>query len=364
MKRRSTSGAIIAVLLLGLLIFGIVYYAWNTVTSIFQPVDAAGQGRVIAIQIRKGESTAQIADDLQAKGLIRNALAFRLWARIKGLDAQLQAGGYNHLNTSMTISDIIDQLLTASPDVIYVSIPEGYRIEQIAHAFAEAGLVRFNEQDFLKYALHPGQFPDAGKYPVLKLIPQGHSMEGLLFPATYDIPIDGNARDVMNRMLTTFNDNVQKNGLVAMAKAHGLNEYQMVILASIVQREVLNNSDAPGVAGVYWNRAFSTVPNDTAGLLGADPTVQYARDSEKPPKAYWLPLADSGKNIATNSPWNTYIFKGLPPTPICSPGLATLLAAAVPTKSNYFYFFSTKSGSIVYATTYNEFLKKYNSTPH
>src|SRR5438105_4166143 len=288
MKRRSTSGAIIAVLLLGLLIFGIVYYAWNTVTSIFQPVDAAGQGRVIAIQIRKGESTAQIADDLQAKGLIRNALAFRLWARIKGLDAQLQAGGYNHLNTSMTISDIIDQLLTASPDVIYVSIPEGYRIEQIARAFAEAGLVRFNEQDFLKYALHPGQFPDAGKYLVLKLIPQGHSMEGLLFPAT----------------------------------------------------------------------------NDTAGLLRADPTVQYARDSEKPPKAYWLPLADSGKNIATNSPWNTYIFKGLPPTPICSPGLATLLAAAVPTKSNYFYFFSTKSGSIVYATTYNEFLKKYNSTPH
>ena len=189
-------------------------------------------------------------------------------------------------------------------------------------------------------------------------------MEGLLFPATYDIPIDGNARDVMNRMLTTFNDNVQKNGLLAMAKAHGLNEYQMVILASIVQREVLNNSDAPGVAGVYWNRAFSTVPNDTAGLLGADPTVQYARDSEKPPKAYWLPLADSGKNIATNSPWNTYIFKGLPPTPICSPGLATLLAAAAPAKSNYFYFFSTKSGSIVYATTYNEFLKKYNSTPH
>src|SRR5205807_1288907 len=177
MKRRSTRGAIIAVLLLGLLIFGIVYYAWNTVTSIFQPVDAAGQGRVIPIQIRKGESTAQIA-----------------------------------------------------------------------HAFAEAGLVRFNEQDFLKYALHPGQFPDAGKYSALKLIPQGHSMEGLLFPATYDIPIDGNARDVMNRMLTTFNDNVQKNGLVAMAKAHGLNEYQMVILASIVQREVLNNSDAPGVA--------------------------------------------------------------------------------------------------------------------
>src|SRR2546421_6197903 len=300
MKRRSTRGAIIAVLLLGLLIFGIVYYAWNTVTSIFQPVDAAGQGRVIPIQIRKGESTAQIADDLQAKGLIRNALAFRLWARIKGLDAQLQAGGYNHLNTSMTISDIIDQLLTASPDVIYVSIPEGYRIEQIAHAFAEAGLVRFNEQDFLKYALHPGQFPDAGKYSALKLIPQGHSMEGLLFPATYDIPIDGNARDVMNRMLTTFNDNVQKNGLVAMAKAHGLNEYQMVILASIVQREVLNNSDAPGVAGVYWNRAFSTVPNDTAGFFVVRPLGPNEPPLVKTPQPPCRPPAGTGKKNLNN----------------------------------------------------------------
>lgn len=364
MKRRSARGSIIAVLLLGLLIFGLVYYTWSTAAAIFQPVDASGQGRDIRIQIHKGETAAQVADDLQAKGLIRNALAFRLWARIKGLDAQLQAGGYNHLNTSMTISDIIDQLLTGSPDVVYVTIPEGYRIEQIAHAFAEAGLVKFNEQDFLKYTLHPDQFPDASKYPVLKLIPRNHSMEGLLFPATYDIPIDGTTGDVVNRMLTAFDDYTQKYGLVATAKAHGLNEYQMVILASIVQREILYKSDAPGVAGVYWNRAFSTVPNDTAGFLGADPTVQYARDTENRPTKYWLPLADSGKNIAPNSPWNTYTFKGLPPTPICSPGLVTLQAAASPAKSNYFYFFNAKNGSVVYATTYNEFLQKFNSTPH
>src|SRR5947209_1345899 len=355
MKRRSTRGAIIAVLLLGLLIFGIVYYAWNTVTSIFQPVDAAGQGRVIAIQIRKGESTAQIADDLQAKGLIRNALAFRLWARIKGLDRQLEAGGYSHLNTSMTISDIIDQLLNAAPDVFYVTIPEGYRLEQIARVFAGAGLVKFNQQDFLKYTKHPTQFPDAAKYPILKLIPAGHSMEGLLFPATYDMPLNANAQDVVNRMLTAFDHYVQKYDLVAQARANKLNEYQMVILASLVQREINNLKDAPGVAGVYWNRFMNDVPNDTAGYLGSDPSVQYARDSQTPPQRYWLPLQDSGKNIATNSLWNTYVNQGFPPTPICSPGLATLQAAASPTKSSYFYFLSTKTGSIVYAKTYNEF---------
>lgn len=356
MRGRSARSAIIAVLLLGLVIFGSVYYAWHTATDIFQPV-SSGPGKVIPIQITKGESTAQIADDLQRKGLIRNALAFRVWARIKGLDTQLQAGGYNHLNTSMTISDIIDQLLNASPDVFYVSIPEGYRIEQIANAFAAAGLAKFNEQDFLNYTKHPAQFPDYNKYPILKAIPHNYGMEGLLFPATYDIPIDGTARDVVNRMLTAFDDYVQQNNLVAKAQANHLTEYQMVILASLVQREISNNRDAPGVAGVYYNRAMNTIPNDTAGYLGSDPSVEYARDTINPPKQYWLPLQDFGKNVAPNSPWNTYVNAGLPPTPICSPGLATLSAAASPTKSDNFYFLSTNKGTIVYAKTYQDFQK-------
>jgi len=355
MRRRNVRSAIIAVFLLGILVFAGAYYAWITLTDIFQPVSPPEAGRTIPIEIKKGETTAQIADDLQAKGLIRNALAFRVWARIKGLDTQLQAGGYTHLNTSMTISDIINQLITASPDVFYVTVPEGYRIEQIARAFANVGLVKFNEQDFLKYTRHPGQFPDVARHPVLKLIPPGQSMEGLLFPATYDMPINANAQDVVNRMLTAFDDKVKKYDLVARARANKLNEYQMVILASLVQREILHIQDAPGVAGVYWNRLMNDVPNDTAGYLGADPTVQYARDSQTPPKQYWLPLQDSGKNIATNSPWNTYVNQGLPPTPICSPGLATLQAAASPAKSDYFYFLNTKTGTVVYAKTYEEF---------
>ena len=169
------------------------------------------------------------------------------------------------------------------------------------------------------------------------------------------MPINANAQDVVNRMLTAFDDYAQKYDLVARARANKLNEYQMIILASLVQREILHLQDAPGVAGVYWNRFMNNVPNDTAGYLGSDPSVQYARDSQTPPQQYWQPLQDSGKNIATNSPWNTYVIQGLPPTPICSPGLATLQAAASPAKSDYFYFLSTKTGSIVYAKTYKEF---------
>ncbi len=147
MRRIGPRGAIISVLLLGALIFSGVYYAWNTTSDIFlQPVDATGAGRSIPFEIMAGETTAQIADNLQQKDLIRNALAFRVWARIKGLDTRLQAGIYKKLTTKMTISDIIDQLLNAQPDAIRVVISEGWRLEQIAGRFASVGLVKFKAE--------------------------------------------------------------------------------------------------------------------------------------------------------------------------------------------------------------------------
>src|SRR5579872_5391803 len=188
MKKRGPRVAIMSVLLLGLLIFGGVYFAWSTVTDVFQPVNS-GQPNTVAFVINSGDSGAQIADALQSKGLIRNSLAFRIWARIKGLDTQLQAGAYN-LSPSMTIDQIIAQLLHGQPDAIPVTILEGWRIEQIANKFAHNDaafppLTKFNEKDFLNYTLHPNQFPDYAKYPFLQTIPAGHSMEGLLFPDTY-----------------------------------------------------------------------------------------------------------------------------------------------------------------------------------
>jgi UPF0755 protein len=354
MKKRRSRGriAIVAVFLLGLLIFGGVYFAWTTVTDIFQPV-TTGQGKTIALVIQSGESTLQIADDLQAKGLIRNALAFRVWARIKGLDTHLQAGAYN-LDTSMTIDAIIGQLLNAQPDYLVVAIPEGWRIEQMAQRFGAAGLPRFNVQDFLKYTKNPAQFPDVKKYPILKSIPQGASMEGLLFPDTYLIPVNATARDVVNMMLTEFTGKVQQDQLEAKAKQNRLSLYQMVILASIVEREVIFENDRPLVASVYWNRIYRQ-NNETLGFLDADPTVQYARDSQPGTTVYWKPLQDAGRNINPTSVWNTYTHKGLPPTPICSPGLASMEAAASPASTGYYFFLSKKDGHNVYAKTQAEF---------
>ncbi len=357
MKRRGSRAAIISVLLLGLLIFGGVYFAWTTVTDVFQPVNS-NQPKTVAFVIQNGESGAQIADALQAKGLIRNALAFRVWARIKGLDTQLQAGAYN-LSPSMTIDQIIAQLLHGQPDAIPVTILEGWRIEQIANRFAHNDtayppLTKFNEQDFLNYTLHPTRFPDFANYAILKSIPAGDSMEGLLFPDTYLVPVNATARDVINMMLTEFNNKVQQNHLDTLAKQNRLSLYQMVILASIVQREALFDNDRPLVASVYWNRIYK--PNaETVSKLDADPTVQYARDSAPGTKVYWTPLNNSGNLIATTSLWNTYTHTGFPPTPICSPGLASLEGAASPAKTGHYFFLSKPDGHNVYADTNAEF---------
>lgn len=352
MKKRGQRGAIVAVLLLGLLIFAGVYFSWTMVTDIFQPVNS-DQGKTVAIVVQSGDDARQIADELQAKGVIRNALAFRIWARIKGLDTHLQAGAYN-LNTGMTIDAIINQLLNAQPDYYVISIPEGFRIEQIAQRLGAANMPRFKTQEFLNYTKNPTQFPDAAKYPILKSIPSGDSMEGLLFPDTYLIPVNATARDAVNIMLLEFTNKVQQNHLEAKANQNKLSLYQMVILASIVEREAIFAQDRPLVASVYWNRIYR--PNaETESFLDADPTVQYARDSQPGTITYWKPLQDVGANIAHTSPWNTYVQKGFPPTPICSPGLASMIAASSPTRTDYYFFLSKKDGTNVYAKTAAEF---------
>jgi UPF0755 protein len=360
--RRGPRVAIVAVLLVGAIIFGVTYYVWNTTTDIFQPVTSAGKGKSISIEISPGETTNQIATDLQNKGLIRNATAFRIWARIKGLDTHLEAGIYKKLNTSMTISDIIDQLLNAQPDAVRILIVEGWRLEQLARQFSASGLVKFKSSDFLEYTKHIDKFPDAAKYPILKNVPQGSSMEGLLFPASYEVPVDATATDVIDLLLQQMTDTIHQYHLDTTAQQHQLSLYQMLTLASIVEREAGPQNDVTergGIASVYWNRVYK--PNDeTVGLLQADPTVQYARDTMSPPTKYWTPLADSGGKIAADSPWNTYVVKGFPPTPICSPGLASLQAAAAPANTDYYYFLTKKDGHAVFAKTNAEFQQDEN----
>ena len=359
MKRPGGSkAAVISIILVAVIIFIGLYYAWSTVTSIFLPVSDAKNAKTVSITVKPGETTADIAEKLEKNGIIKNAFAFRLWSRVRGLDGKLQAGVYNKLNSSMTIDKIIDEFMNAQPDATQVLVKEGYRLEEIANAVAQSSpvLVNFKKDEFLKYAHNIKSFPDYGKYPLLKQISQqSDSMEGFLFPATYEIPVDADARVVIQRMITKTTEVLQENKLEALAKQHQMSLYDLVTLASVVERETGKvEEDRPNIASVYWNRLYKVNP-EIGKLLQADPTVQYARDNQEKPAKYWTPLQDSGGNVYPDSPYNTYTQAGLPPTPICSPGLASLKAVAERPDTDYYYFFADKTGKSHFAKTHAEF---------
>ncbi|GER87376.1 aminodeoxychorismate lyase [Dictyobacter vulcani] len=356
MRRPRSRAAIFSILVVGILIFLGVLYAWNTANDIFLRPTGTSKTNV-TVDIQPGETTAEIAADLQKKGVIRNAYAFIIWARVKGLDKKLEAGVYKKINSSMTISDIIDNLQNGRPDEILVRVKEGKRIEEIANIAAAANLPNFNKEQFLTYAKNVNKYPDANKYPLLlNSVPDGGSMEGLLFPDTYELAPTATARDLLKSMLTEMTDNVTKNHLDQEAKKRNMGVYDFLTLASIVEREAGLHDDKSKIASVYWNRLYTDSGKaQTVGKLQADPTVQYARDSEKTPDKYWLPLEDSGANIAPNSRWNTYSVVGLPPSPICSPGLDSLKAAANPANTNFVYFFTAKDGKTYYQATLQQF---------
>lgn len=352
MKKQGLSTIIASLLLIGVLFAGF-WETWSAVAGYLE-VPPTTKTSSITLTIQPNETIQQISDELQAKGLIRNALIFRLWAKIKGLDTSLQAGVYN-LTPGQTIDQIIAKLQDGQPDAKNLLVVDGWRLEQIANQLDSLNLANFNKQDFLNYTHHPDQFPDKAKYPLLTNLT---SMEGLLYPDTYSIPTNAKTVQIIDLMLDDLNQVIQSNNLVALAQQHNLTEYQMLTLASIVQREASDNAQMPLIAGIYWKRINQPSADVGGPLLQSDPTVEYAYDTDHPPvppAEYWVDLNQygTGRTIETNSPWNTYINPGWPPTPISSPSLAALLAAASPSTTNCYYFFTKPSdGSLICEPTY------------
>jgi UPF0755 protein len=262
--RKRGRGAMIAVFLVAIVVFGVIYEAWNTVTTVFEP-PATGQTQQVKLVIDPNESITQIADDLYQKGLIHNTMAFTIWAKVKGLDTSLQAGVY-YLTPGLNMDGIIAKLQNGQPDGKNLLVIDGWRLEQIADQ-ANGVVAGFNKKDFLNWTHHPDKFPDAAKYPILQ---NKKNMEGLLFPDTYAVPVNYNTTQIIDMMLDEMSTNVQP--LLADAKKQGLDEYQLITMASIVQREASNAGQMPKIAGIYLN-LLQRPSKETVGNLSSDPTV-------------------------------------------------------------------------------------------
>ncbi|MEK7476908.1 MAG: endolytic transglycosylase MltG [Candidatus Coatesbacteria bacterium] len=275
----------------------------------------AGSPRVTLVEFAPGTSAAVIAGNLESAGLIRSAFWFRVLARVTG--RPLLAGEYGFRRASLL--RVLHALQAGRVYLHRVLVREGDALPQIADALAREGLAA----DSMRTA--------AMSRPLLrKLGIPGPSAEGFLFPDTYLIPKSFTGEQIVAMMARRFSDRVPK-ALLEEAKARGLDVLRLVTLASIVEKEARDPGERPVIAGVFRNRLKRGMP------LQADPTVLYGLNR-------WdarLTL----KDLQVDHPYNTYRRRGLPPGPICSPGLACLEAAASPAEVPFLYFVTRKDGT-------------------
>lgn len=318
-----------------------------------QPALAATAGsstQPVPFAIETGETATSVAERLQEMGLISDAGLFRLYMRYNGIDQRIEAGDFE-LATAMTMPEVAQALQNALVREVTVSIPEGWRAEQVAELLQDEGIM--DAESFMA-AVRLGD-PVAlglGSYDFLRGRPAGASLEGYLFPDTYRIPARAKPADLLAAMLDNFQEKAPP-GLSAAAASSGLSLADAVTLASIVEREAVQADERPLIASVYRNRLSGACEAEVGGrYLQADPTVQYARG--RAGDWWWKPQSVEEYQFV-QSPYNTYLHPGLPPGPIASAGLSALEAAVQPAETQYCFFVATgEDGRHVFARTYAE----------
>lgn len=318
-----------------------------------QPMLTSAPGssdRPVPFVIEPGETATMVANRLEQVGLIRDAGLFSLYMRYNGIDQRIEAGDFV-LAANMTMPEIAQSLQKALVQEVTVTIPEGWRAEEIAEALEREGIM---EADNFLATVRAGN-PVAlglGEFNFLADRPAGASLEGYLHPDTYRIPARAQPSDLLGPMLDNFEEKVSSE-LRAAAIASGLSLYEAVVLASIVEREAVQADERPLIASVYRNRLSGLCNAEVGGpYLQADPTVQYARG--RPGEWWWKPSSVEEYKFVQD-PYNTYLNPGLPPSPIANPGLSALEAVVRPAETQYCFFVATgEDGRHVFARTFAE----------
>jgi uncharacterized YceG family protein len=316
-----------------LLLIPVALVAWLLI-SLFQPFHGEGEGRV-PVEIPQGASVGEVGDILDEEGVVASSTFFEARVTLSGKRDELYPGTYA-LAEDMSYGDAIDAISTPPISrTIDVTIPEGLSRAQVAPLLRDAGVSGNYVRDTVSY----GNF-DPGEYGA----PNGANLEGFLFPATYELPAKGTTRQLVGRQLDAFKQNIAGVDL-SYAKSKNLTVYDVLIIASMIEREVQIPEERRLVSAVIYNRLKQDIP------LGIDATIRFAVDN------YTDPLTVS--QLETPSPYNTRLNLGLPPGPIGNPGLAAMQAAASPAQVGYRYYVVKPGtcGEHSFSKTYDEFLQ-------
>ena len=315
-----------------LVIVGILIIGGGLGALYFVPNTFAQDDGTQVVVIEKGQTGTEIADMLFERGLIRSTQGFKLWLYLSGTNDKLQTGHYQIPN-KVTVRELISLL-----ESIRVTIPEGYTVGDIAIVLEKNQIMK--AKDFLAEA------KTYVPYPYMKgTKPATYPVEGFLFPSTYEIPVGATPRDVIQMMADEMNRYLTP-AVKKQIQAQHMSIHDFVTLASIVERESLFDADRPTIAGVFKKRLAHGIP------LQSDATISYVLGYAKEN----VTIGDT----QLQSPYNTYVSKGLPPGPIANPGKKALDAVLHSENTDYLYFVADKEGHNHFSKSYEEHLAEVN----
>jgi UPF0755 protein len=289
----------------------------------------SGSGKnVYLFDFGRGESLKSIATALEERKVIKSAGFFVLYARLHGDAGRLKAG-YYQLSDALSPVEILRRMVAGEVFVFRFTVPEGYSIYQIAELLSERRM--FDKGVFLKECFNRSLLSELGI--------EGKSVEGYLYPSTYDIKPGISPADVIRLMVKQFEKVYQKD-FSGRAPECGLSKREVIILASMIEKEAMASVERPIIASVFHNRLQRGMP------LQSDPTAVYGVRA--------FAGSVTKEDICRNTPYNTYLIGGLPPGPIGNPGREAIEAVINPAKTDYLYFVAKKDGTHFFSRTLEE----------
>lgn len=319
-----------AVFFVGVLLLASLFFLGN------KPRDE----RVVSFEIEKGENLWNTASNLKKEGIIESKIYFVWYVYKNDYRGKIKAGKYM-LSSNLKVPEIVIILTegdkSGEKESRKITFPEGFSLEQMAKRLTENG---FDGDGFLELTKDPKYFINKYEFSFLSDIPEGKGLEGYLFPDTHSFFIEASAEDIIVKILDNFDNRVSED-LMAEIERQNKSVYEILTMASIIEKESNNAEDKKMVSGVFYNR----IKNGQA--LQSCATLAFVLGEDKSQYSY--------EDTQVNSPYNTYINVGLPPGPITNPGLDSIIAAIYPTKTNYVYFLNNpKTKETIFSTTLEE----------
>jgi UPF0755 protein len=299
----------------------------------------------IAVVVQSGEAVKQISQRLQDLDIIESPFWFETYVWLTKTEGAFQAGSFR-LQQGMNYKSLVAAFSHAEADEVQVTIPEGYRSYEIITAVQEALQITQDEWDA---AIGPNSPLFTSYATLLGTVPEGQGLEGYLFPDTYRFRDDATAEVVVETMLLTLERRLAENGVVIPEGGvmdNGMTFHEVMTLASVVEKEVPSTEEMKVVADVFLKRINGGI------ALQACSTVNYVTRKSDPAVTY--------EDQQIDSPYNTYMYAGMPPGPIGNPGVNAIVAVLEPTPNNYYFFLSTPEGETLFSETYDQHVYKKN----